>query len=214
MYDAIAKQSDLPVEDECRRKECRIEIGPVIREFRKNQGRTACELARSSGIDPRTYGAIETGRIKNPSLGNLRSIAKALNVTTASFFLAAEENAENSILCFGGQKGEFTLDFRAKGFRLISLIPLIPDFFIGRMVLSANARLVEPGGNKNGRVFLQCVLGRFVVKVLGEEFVLNEGNHLMLNGSIPHIFENPSLYDATFVLVTVPSFLAFPSRRM
>ena len=61
-----------------------IAPGQAIRARREILGWRAVELARRSGVNPRTLDAIEKGRIESPSLRNLGAIARALGISVAT----------------------------------------------------------------------------------------------------------------------------------
>ncbi len=182
------------------------EIGDVIRKLREDRGQRATQLAKRAGIDPRTFAAIEKGRIKNPSLQNLRAIASALGVSPADFFYLAEAT-QFANLYHGSSKGEFSFQSADRKFHLVSFTPLIPYFFIGKVVMQANARIKADALPVKGYIFLQVILGKLSVTVNEEEHFIKEGEHFLLNGRLPHQFVNSAMRESAFLLVTVPSFL-------
>ena len=184
----------------------RMGIGSVIRNLRKEQGKKAVDLAKLCRIDPRTFAAIENGRIKNPSIQSLERIAAALNVSPAVFFHLAESKQKENV-CQGDQKGEFSFEFSKEGFRIVSLTPMIPDFFIGKVIANPNV-VIEPGVlPQKGYIFIQVIFGKLIVVVNEKEFFLKEGEHFLLNGKLPHTLKNPLFNESAFLLLTVPSFL-------
>lgn len=183
-----------------------IQLGSAIRAIREQKGKKAIQIAKASGIDPRTLAAIETGRIKNPSLNSIQAIAKALEVSPADIFFHCDlEKREN--IYQGDQKGEFTVDFSAEKFKVVSLIPFTPDFFIGKILMSGDARIRANMFSVRGYFFVQVILGKLDVTVAQKKLVLKEGEHLLLNGKMPHQFVNPLHRETSFFLVTVPSFM-------
>lgn len=83
-----------------------VPIGRVLKQIRQTRGLTQVELARRTGIDHRTITAIETGRILNPSLFNLKRLTQSLGITLKELF-ARTEAEEISSLFIGTQKGEY-----------------------------------------------------------------------------------------------------------
>ncbi len=207
MYKAIIEQ--------CKEKglysgDADINLGIVIRAFREQKGKKAVEVAKSSGIDPRTFTAIETGRIKNPSLQNIQAIAKALDVSPAEIFSKAELDQKKNAYQ-GDQKGEFSLEFPSENFRIISFTPIVPEFFVGKIHMGASAKINADALPIKGRIFIQVILGKLKISVTQNEFCLKEGDHFLLSSSLPHCFENPLMKESSFLLVTVPSFLTLAS---
>lgn len=183
-------------------------IGQVIRRFREAEGKRAIDVARMSGINPRTLAAIETGRIQNPSLDNLRTLAKCFGVTLADFFSHVEVSRSEEFY-HGDQKGEYSLEFSKEGFRVISYVPVNPDFFIGKMVLGGKVKVGENRLPLAGSVFVHVIFGKLELQLRNQKFFVKEGSHFMFNGSASHILHNPLLKDCSLMLVTIPSFLAF-----
>jgi transcriptional regulator with XRE-family HTH domain len=183
-----------------------LNIGAVIRELREQQGKRAVDLAKTAGIGPRTFTASEKNRIKNPSLLNLQTIAKALNVSTADFFSLAESGLKENIHQ-GGQKGKFSFEFTGEGFKLISYAPMVPEFFIGKVMMASNVKIEADSLPVKGYIFVQVIFGRLTVFVNQREFLLKEGEHFLLNSRLPHVFLNSLLRESSFSLLTVPSFL-------
>ncbi len=182
------------------------EIGITIRSYRKKQGKSAVDLAKDAGIDPRTLAAIESGRIKNPSIQKIQAVAKALGISPAEFFYTAE--AKNSKSTYhGSQKGEFYIDATEQGYRIISFIPIIPDFFAGKVILRDGGKLSREHLRPGGRVFIQVIFGKLTVEVCERQYSLKEGSHFLLDGQIPYEFQNHSAKECSFLLFTTPSFL-------
>ena len=80
----------------------RAAFGRHIRTLRRFQGATQEEVAHRAGIHVVYLSGIERG-VRNPSLKNIRAIARALNARTAELFAfeTEEDEAEGS----GGGKG-------------------------------------------------------------------------------------------------------------
>ncbi len=180
------------------------DLGQTIRRLRERSGTKAVVLAKLSGVNPRTIAAIETGRIKNPSLKNLQAIAEALGVQFAEFFIQPETEKPESVH-EGDQKGEFVVGFQKHGVRLISFVPINSDLFIGKAVLEPKAKVETGQIALLGKVFIQIIFGKLKCFVNGEELLLREGGHLLLNGRFVRSFENPLMKEVTFLLVNSPS---------
>lgn len=72
--------------------EFQVAFGRHIRSLRRLQGTTQEELAHRAGIHVVYLSGIERG-VRNPSLKNIRAIARALNARTAELFaFEAEED--------------------------------------------------------------------------------------------------------------------------
>lgn len=181
--------------------------GLVIRHRRELLKWKAVELARKSGINPRTLDAIEKGRIESPSLRNLESLARALGISTASLFSTSESDHD----CFflgGNQKGQHTLEFQKHGFRVVCYTPLVPHFFMGKVILQGETKIEQKVLPTSGMILTQVIIGKLAVHFEGKDHLIREGNYAFFDGNFPHYFHNPQYKDCSFLLVTAPSFLA------
>ncbi len=187
-------------------------VGDTIRSFRQTKGIRAAHLARKAGLDPRTLAAIESGHIQNPSLEKLRNISASLEVSIADLFLHMQASQpENFYL--GEQRGTHAFEFQQEGFKAVSYTPMNPSFFIGKVTLAGKAFLNAGVLPSEGHFFIQMILGKLKLSIQQEEVVVKEGSHLLMNGRLPHTFQNLLIKETSFLFVSVPSFVAFSSRR-
>lgn len=186
--------------------------GKVIRRQRELLGWRAIELARRSGINPRTLDAIEKGRIESPSLRSLETIARALGISLAALFSTAQSESDR-IFLGGNQKGHQTLEFPKNGFRVICYTPLIPSFFVGKVIVKGETRIEHRTLPTSGMVFIQSIMGKLSIHFDGKDYLIREGNYVFFDGCFPHSYFNPQFKESTFLIVTVPSFLARSSNR-
>lgn len=188
-----------------------IHVGRAARQLRQAKGLKAVDVARKAGLDPRTFAAIESGHIRNPSMVKLEAIADSLGISLPDLFLQTQvSRPENFYL--GEQKGNYTLEFQQDGFKLVSYVPMNPDFFIGKAVLAGKVFLDAGRMPFNGRIFIQMILGKLKLTVRGEDVQVKEGGCLLINGRLPHTFQNPLIKESSFLFVSVPSFVTFTSR--
>lgn len=73
--------------------EYRAAFGRHIRTLRRLRGLSQENVAYDAGIHPTYLSGIERGR-RNPSLKNIRAIARALNARTADLFAFEDEKGE------------------------------------------------------------------------------------------------------------------------
>ena len=202
---ALARKQRKKME-EAQKKKIGISPGHMVRKRREILGWKGVELARRSGIDPRTLDAIEKGRIESPSVRNLQALAKALGISVAAIF--AEEQSEAERIFIGGnQKGHHTLEFQKDGFRLVCHTPLVPNLFVGKVILKGEAHIEPQKLPTSGIIFVQAILGKFVLHFEGKDHLIHEGNYAFFDGHFPHHFSNPHYKESTFLLITAPSFL-------
>ncbi len=186
--------------------------GQAIKYRRELLGWRAIELARRSGVNPRTLDAIEKGRIESPSLRNLEVIANALGVSVASFFAGTDPKSGDRIFIGGNQKGQHTLEFPKEGFRVICYTPLVPNFFVGKVILKPETHIKHQAFQTSGMIFAQAIMGKLSINFDGKDHLIREGNYAFFDGCFPHSYYNPQFKESTFLLVTSPSFLSSNPR--
>lgn len=185
----------------------RVDINQTIRRIRTEKGLSGVSLCERAGdLDPRTLTAVEKGRIKNPSVKTLHSIARGLSLTISDLFRQAEMGIDRHFYV-GSQKGAFQLDFPWLGIRAISFTPFMKNFFCGKLIFSAKRRLDETLLKHPLPIFVWVLVGRFEVKVEGRKIDLREGDNLSFNGVLKHSFSNPLHRESVLLIVTAPSFL-------
>lgn len=184
-----------------------IRPGRVIAERRRRMGLKAIELSRLSGVDPRTLDAIEKERVKMPSLTTLEPLVRVLGISVASLFSDGRPQVKR-MFHQGGQKGLHTLEFPKDGFRVICYTPLVPDMFVGKVIIEGEKRIASHALPVSGSVFVQVLIGRLLVAIGDSEYSIREGNYAFFDGNVPHHYLNPQSKDNSFLLVTIPSFLS------
>lgn len=184
-----------------------FEIARMIRLLRQTRGLSGAELCRRAGdLDPRTLTALEKGRIRNPSIRTLQSLARGLSLPLHALF-QEESVVPRAAVIPGSQKGAFSLEFPGKGIKVISFTPLMPDFFCGKLILGARVKITESFLSHPAPIFISLLIGRLEVTLDDKSYALKEGENLLIQGSMKHVFCNPSQKDASFLMVTAPSFL-------
>lgn len=182
------------------------DFGQKIRQLRTAKSLTGRQLCERSGdLDPRTLTAVEKGRIKNPSITTLLSLARGLGVTISDLFREAESDASGN-LYQGTQKGTFKLEFPEAKLKIVSFTPFVPSFFCGKIIFGARSSM-------NGNIlrhphpfFMAPLIGRFDAEVAGKKFTLKEGENLYFNGNFEYLITNPLHRESVLLVVTAPSF--------
>lgn len=182
-------------------------IAETLRKLRADAGLSQVKLANRSKIDVRTIDAIEKGRIRNPSLSNLKKIAEALGLTLQNLFGAAESSSNRHFFMGSSPQGEFSLQYPRQKFRIIAYLPRSTEFFAGKLVLESKGRLDTPAVRFPGLVFVQIVFGKLEFILEGREMLLKEGQTMLFDGRLAYNLYNPLLRETTANLFAVPSFL-------
>lgn len=182
-------------------------LARVIRQLRTERKMTGAELCRKSGaLDPRTLTALEKGRIRNPSLQTLETVALGLGLKVSDLFRHSEIRRDRSFYA-GTQKGFFQMDFPAWGIKVVSFTPLIQEFFCGKFIFGSRKRLEGSLLPDSLPVFASVLVGRFEVLGGNEKLILKEGENFFLKGGMEHSFHNLLEREAVLLVVTAPSFL-------
>ncbi|OGW79616.1 MAG: hypothetical protein A3G33_07425 [Omnitrophica bacterium RIFCSPLOWO2_12_FULL_44_17] len=188
-----------------------INPGDVIRRRRLALELREIDLAKAAGIQPGTLDAIEKGRVKNPSVSFLCSIAQALGISVASLFSEIEEGRDHRIFT-GNQKGVHVLEFPKNGARIICYTPIEAGYFVGKVLLRPGAKIERKLLATKGHCFAQSIIGKLILEFDKKEYVVKEGDYVCFEGQFPYSFNNSQMKETSFLLITIPSFLAAGSR--
>ena len=184
-----------------------IDLGATVVRLRRERKLSATELCeKSRDLNPKTLSAIETGRIKNPSMQTLKSLVRGLGITISDLFRFSEAQQTRN-LYVGNQKGFSQIDFPSFGIKAISFTPFVEDFFCGKLILSGHKKLDRVILNHSAPIYLSVLVGRIEGRVADQSLLLKEGDNLFFNGILEHTFYNPLEKEAAILLITAPSFL-------
>ncbi len=183
------------------------EFYETIKTLRLERKLTGIALCTKSGdLDPRTLTALEKGRIKNPSIKTLQSLARGFGMTVSEIFRRSESQQDH-YLYQGSQKGLCQMDFPLFGVRMVSFTPFVEDFFCGKLILGPRKKIDQTFLKKPVSVFMSVIFGRFEVTVESRKVNLREGENLFFNGILKHSFYNPLERESVMLFITSPSFL-------
>lgn len=180
--------------------------GELVRQMRLARGLKGVDVCRRAGnLDPRTLTALEKGRIKNPTLKTLQSVAAGLGLPVSEL-LARSEMELPRYFYRGTQKGFFEVEFRSMGIKAISFTPFVKDFFFGKLIVGPRCRFEETLLRHPHPIFASALVGRFDLELEGEKLALREGENVFFRGNLRHSFYNPLQRESVLFLVTSPSF--------
>ena len=183
------------------------DMSETIKMLRKERNLTGIGLCTQAGdLDPRTLTALEKGRIKNPSLKTLQSLARGFGITVSEIFRRSE-SLQDHYLYQGSQKGLCQMDFPLFGVRMVSFTPFVKNFFCGKLILGPRKRIDQTFLKKPLSVFISVIFGRFEAAVESRTIKLREGENLFFNGILRHSFYNPLERESVMLFITSPSFL-------
>jgi transcriptional regulator with XRE-family HTH domain len=175
--------------------------GENIRELRKEKGLSLQELSQKSGVSTSMISQIERSNA-DPTMTTLYKICTALNITIAELIM---ENEELGIVVKrDNRKTMFLPNSKVKYQMLTSnpkndlemlLIELEPE--------QEDRQVISHIGAECGFV----LQGQLTVVLGNEEFVLDEGDSINFNSSIPHRFINTGNEKSISIwAMTPPSF--------
>lgn len=189
-----------------------FELGAKLRARRAAAGLTLQEVAEATGVSRSFLSQVERGLV-SPSIASLRRIAAALGTPMAALFVAGDEAGdaaaaprrpvvarhERRRLQSSGSPFTYELLTRSADGEI--------EFLWGYFDPGASAP--EPGGDSThtGEEAFVCVRGSVVFTIDGEEHVLEEGDSIGFDCTLPHRIENRGHTRAELVIaITPPSF--------
>lgn len=179
-----------------------IEVGKRIRHFRKFHSLTSEELARSAGISQSMISQIERGLV-SPSLETLWKLSQSLKVPFFSFF---ETEVPNAVTIYRAADAKVIKRVRSN----VSYELLSPStgkqmsFF--KMIVAPGTDLDTPLLYHSGEECGIMLKGCLRVEVENEIHIINEGDSIYFDSSLPHRFFNSGDEDAVAIWTMTHSF--------
>jgi transcriptional regulator with XRE-family HTH domain len=167
-------------------------LGQRVRALRLERGLQQRQLADQAGLTPSMVSQIESGRL-TPSLHTLGRLAAALGVPIASLFdgqpagsLVISRQRDYPVVSFDGSPERWTVLgaglFQGK---IRAVVSELPPRSRG---ITTDKVILKPGQMK----LFYVLEGRVVLVYHGERHVLERGDSALLDGSLPHGWENLS----------------------
>jgi transcriptional regulator with XRE-family HTH domain len=186
------------------------QVGPRIREFRKQRGLTLRSLAARSGLSIGFLSQVERG-ISSIGLTALGSVANALGHSVADFFDTPPAATSDPVVVappshFTLTRGESAATQYVSGqqtYRMLS------DRGAG-LVLEPMVVHIAPGGRREtayghaGEEFAYVISGQLLYEVDGVEHRLRPGDSVHLRSAVPHRMYNDTQEVTTVVSVVTP----------
>jgi len=189
-----------------------VRIGTKIKENRWRQGLTLKELSEKSSVSVGLLSQIERG-VSASSIRNIQKIVRALGISFASLFEESGPEKNNSepqsvnnktrtvSIVRGSERKKLLMPFG--GF-----MELLAPVYNNKMEFIF---LRYPVGAKVKKAFFhegeECGLvleGRFKAIIGDQEFILEAGDSIYFDSTIPHRWENVADTETTFVSVLTP----------
>lgn len=155
-----------------------------IRKLRKERNLSLQELSKKSGVSLAMISQIERGKA-DPTITTLYKLCKGLDITIGS--LVMDEPEPQRIVRRDHRKTIFLPNSKAKYQLLTSSLRTNLEMIMVELEPNEQDRqLISHTGEECGFV----LKGELTVVLDDEEFVLNEGDSITFNSSIPHRFIN------------------------
>jgi transcriptional regulator with XRE-family HTH domain len=176
-------------------------LGARVRSLRRQRGLTLKELGSRAGLSHPFLSQLERG-LARPSVGSAERIAGALDVPVASLWSPPARSGHVAIV--RSDAGEHTKhgDGSAPGaVRTLPAddVPLRVSEWTGGSRRWPEETQVEPGA-----VMLYVARGAVAVELDGDEHVLEEGDTMLFDGTVPHRMRRTGAASTRVVRVASP----------
>jgi transcriptional regulator with XRE-family HTH domain len=154
------------------------------------------DLASQAGISANSISLIERNEI-SPSVSTLQSLAGALNIKISYFF---DEEYTGDVLFVKSKERPV---IKGQGLLIEGIGKRLPNQEVEpfRIVLEPHATSGEQQVVHPGQEFVCCQQGKVEYLIDGQSYLVEEGDFLIFEASLPHLWRNPFDKQAVFLLV-------------
>jgi len=173
-----------------------LTIGSKLKNLRSERNLSQRALADLAGISTNSVSLIERDEI-SPSVTTLQNLATALRVRVSYFF---EEESEQKILLVKANQRSL---MDSQGVRIESIgsrihAQEVEPFLIK---LEPNTSSGERQVIHAGHEVVYCIKGKMEYFIDGSVYQLDEGDFLVFEAHLPHLWRNPFETPAEFILI-------------
>ena len=171
-------------------------LGSRLRVLRKDRNLTQRQLAGQAGISVNAVSLIERDEI-SPSVSTLHSLAGALKVKLGYFF---DEDEQTNVLHLKASdrpsltNGGVTITSLGQRLRGQQVEPFL-------VALEPYAHCGEQLVVHSGHEFVYCLRGAVAYEVDGSEYLLEQGDILLFEATLPHRWQNSTGEPAEMLLI-------------
>ena len=171
-------------------------LGSKLRAIRDERHLSQRELAQQAGLSPNAISLIERDE-HSPSVATLQSLAAALHVRMSYFF---DDEEPRPVLHV---KAKARPAISSKGVRIEGLGMELQrqEMEPFHITLAPQSHSGDRQVVHTGHEFVYCLDGQIEYIIDGEVYRLEEGDFLMFEAHLPHIWRNSSAEEAEFLLV-------------
>ncbi len=179
-----------------------MNLGPEIRSLRKRRGLTLKEVANRTGYTESFLSQVERG-LTSPSISSLKEISAALGIALTHFF---EKKTKLQRILFLKKGQGKRLDMAIERAVFCLLAPNIPErkmepLFI---VMEPGSAQVKERYSHRGEEFAFLIKGKLEVFVGDKKYILEEGDSLYFDSSLPHGWSNIGRERAEVIWIVAP----------
>lgn len=171
-------------------------LGERLRQLRTERRLSQRDLAARAGISTNSVSLIERDEI-SPSVSTLQSLASALNIKISYFF---DDEYQGDVLLVKGAERPI---IRGKGLIIEGVGQRLPNQEVEpfRVILEPHAMSGERQVVHPGQEFICCQEGKVEYLIDGQSYIVEQGDFLIFEATLPHIWRNPFDERAVFLLV-------------
>jgi transcriptional regulator with XRE-family HTH domain len=172
-------------------------LGERLRQLRSERNISQRDLAHLAGLSPNSISLIEREET-SPSVATLQSLATALNVHMSYFF---EEETRSSVLHI---KPSGRPKIESEGVSIEGMGKTLPSQEMEPFSITLSPH-AGSGGERQvvhaGHEFVYCLQGKIEYVIDGTVYLLEMGDILIFEATVPHLWRNPFEEEASFILV-------------
>jgi transcriptional regulator with XRE-family HTH domain len=178
-----------------------VDVGGRLRSLRDERKLSIRALAQQSGLSVNTLSLIENGK-SSPSISTLHQIATALEIPMAAFFDSGEP-IRQVVYLKAKKRPRVLFEYGLLESLGVGLIDATLDPFIVTLEPDASSR--QQLITHTGCELVLCLRGRIACSVDAQRYVLEEGDSIMFESHLPHLWQNMTAEPSRLLLVLAPS---------
>ena len=172
-------------------------VGEKLRQLRSERNISQRDLAKLAGLSPNSISLIERDET-SPSVATLQSLATALHIRMSYFF---EEETPSSVLHI---KSGDRPKIESEGVVIEGMGKTLPFQELEPFAITLEPR-AGIGGERQvvhtGHEFVYCLQGKIEYVIDGKVHLMEIGDILIFEATLPHLWRNPFDAEAKFILV-------------
>lgn len=180
-----------------------MKIGEKIRALRKEKNMTLQELSKTSGVALATLSRIENNHMTG-TLESHMNICRALQITLPQLYSDIETEEKTIEFHPGIEPSDVYVHTNKSSFDILAtkvlsrkMMPIMLKVDVGGQT---NPEEAKPGTEK----FVFVLKGRMEIKIGDKVYILNQGDSLYFDASLPHCCKNKGSVQVKCICVITP----------